>query len=84
MFNKETSMPRIFTSANDPLDYCKKCFPKTEEAAREEFGNVGDGPDGRGNCFGYDEEHPPYGGEGYKCVGCKKRLTDKDNYKDVE
>lgn len=71
-------MPRIYTSANDPLDFCQKHFPKTEEAAREEYGNLGDGPDGRGNCFDYDAAHPTYDGNGYSCVECKKPLNDHD------
>jgi hypothetical protein len=72
-------MPRIYTSDNDPLDFCQHCFPKTEDAAFEEYGNVGDGPDGRGNCFGYDAEHPDYVTEGYCCHICKELLQDGDN-----
>ena len=72
-------MPRIFSSCNDPYDYCKKHFP-SEEEAEEEFGNVGDGPDGRGNCFAYDAEHPDYSDwDDYVCHDCKKKLTAKDN-----
>lgn len=71
-------MPRIYTSDNSPLDFCKRCFPKTEAIAFAEFGNVGDGPDGRGNCFGYDTEHPPYGDIGYDCHKCGKALTERD------
>ena len=44
---------RIYTSQSEPLDFCKECAP-SERHAMEEFGNCGDGPDGRGNCFGYD------------------------------
>lgn len=73
-------MPRIYTSANDPIDFCKRHFPKTEAAASEEYGNVGDGPDGRGNCFDYDAHHPDYEGNGYRCHECRKELTDEDNY----
>lgn len=50
-------MPRIYTSASDPIDFCQACFPTEEEALRM-YGNVGDGPDDRGNCFSYNEEHP--------------------------
>lgn len=73
-------MPRLYTSASDPLDFCKRCFPKSEDAARKRFGNVGDGPDGRGNCFGYDADHPDYldDPDMYKCHTCRKVLTDND------
>lgn len=72
-------MPRIFTSASDPIDFCSKCFPDNVKALTL-FGNLGDGPDNRGDCFGYDEEHPPYDETDYKCHKCKKKLTDKDNW----
>lgn len=72
-------MPRIYSSASDPIDFCKRCFP-SEERAKQRFGNVGDGPDGRGNCFGYDDDHPPYAGEDYRCHTCRKRLTGRDDY----
>lgn len=71
-------MPRIYTSANDPLDFCRKCFPDEAEAL-EKYGDVGDGPDGRGNCFAHDAEHPDYGGEDYHCYECDRRLTNRDN-----
>ena len=73
-------MPRIYTSANDPIDFCQRHFPKTEAEAEARYGNLGDGPDGRGNCFAYDAEHPNYGGEDYRCHDCRKELTEKDNY----
>lgn len=74
-------MPRIYTSASDPLDFCRAHFPKTEARAFEIFGDVGDGPDGRGNCFAYDAEHPDYSNEDYRCFkrSCRKPLTDADN-----
>lgn len=70
---------RIYSSANDPLDFCRKCA-LTEAEAEECFGNVGDGPDGRGNCFGYDCDHPPYEDDPdvYRCHDCGKVLTDRD------
>lgn len=73
-------MPRIYTSASDPLDFCKECFPFTEDEAFELYGDVGDGPDGRGNCFGYNDDHPPYEDDPYmyRCHTCKKVLTDED------
>ncbi len=72
-------MPRIYTSCNDPLDFCMKCFP-SEAKALERYGNVGDGPDGRGNCFDWDADHPDYEFSGYKCKSCRKLLTEADNY----
>ena len=74
-------MPRIYDSASDPLDFCKRCFP-TERVAEWKYGNVkvtGEGPDGRGNCFGYDCEHPDYGRDEYRCYRCKRELTEYDN-----
>lgn len=74
-------MPRLYTSASDPVDFCKAHFP-SEAAARQRFGSVGDGPDGRGNCFSYDDEHPDYAdsaADPYTCHKCRKPLTDNDN-----
>lgn len=74
-------MPRIYDSGNDPLDFCVTCFP-TEQVAEKKYGDVkttGEGPDGRGNCFGYDAEHPPYEGTDYRCVICNEELTEADN-----
>ena len=73
-------MPRIYTSASDPIDLCKKCFPDSEDEAFEEYGNLGDGPDDRGNCFGYDCDHPDYEDTDYCCDKCGRPLSDKDDY----
>lgn len=52
----------------------------TEEHAKLKYGNIGDGPDGRGNCFVHDEwEHPDYDDTDYRCHKCNKKLTSKDN-----
>ena len=71
------NMPRIYSSESNPLDFCNKCFPG-EEAAEVSYGNQGDGPDGRGNCFAYDAMHPPYDEQypAYRCEKCNKKLTD--------
>jgi len=70
-------MPRIYSTASNPYDFCKAHMPPTEEAARAmPLLNDGDGPDGRGDCFGYDAEHPEYDGEAYTCTTCGKPLTD--------
>ena len=72
-------MPRIYTSRSEPIDYCQDCFPH-EAKAEEAFGDIGDGPDGRGNCFAYDAEHPDYEGDPfYKCETCGRQLTAADN-----
>lgn len=72
-------MPRIYTSDSDPLDFCLQCFP-TEDAAQKKFGQLGDGPDNRGNCFSYNDEHPPYEEDDYNCHTCRKPLRKKDNF----
>ena len=72
-------MPRIYTSANDPVDYCIDCFPISHARAFLRHGYDGDGPDGRGNCFGYDAEHPPYDGEDYRCHNCGRLLRGLDD-----
>jgi len=74
-------MPRIYDSSNEPLDFCKKHMP-TETEALLSYGDVnktGEGPDGRGNCFGYDAEHPDYQDEDYECIVCGCHLSGKDN-----
>jgi hypothetical protein len=74
-------MPRIYDSASSPLDFCKDCYP-TEEHAEREYGDVeltGEGPDGRGNCYGYDAEHPDYDYEDYTCIKCGQKLDWQDN-----
>lgn len=72
-------MPRICASNNDPIDYCQKCYPD-EQTAFDEFGDIGDGPDGRGNCFCMDPEHPDYDDCDYRCHDCGRRLANLDNF----
>lgn len=74
-------MPRIYDSSNDALDFCRRCF-LSESEAEEQYGDVsktGEGPDGRGNCFGWDAEHPPYEQTDYRCKTCRKRLYEIDD-----
>lgn len=72
-------MPRIYTSESYPVDYCRKCFPRTEATAFAIHGHDGDGPDGRGNCFAYNCEHPDYEGDIlYYCSQCGKNLGARD------
>jgi hypothetical protein len=73
-------MPRIYTSASDPIDFCAKHMPNNVKAYRK-YGKVGDGPDNRGNCYGYEAEHPPYSDDDdmYRCEVCGCHLGDRDN-----
>ncbi len=68
---------RIYTSASEPLDFCIYCKPG-EATAKTDYGNEGDGPDGRGNCFAYDAEHPDYEDGGFYCEICGEELTWQD------
>lgn len=74
-------MPRIYTSTNDPLDFCHNCFPDYAWA-EELYGNVGSGPDDRGNCFDYDADHPSYDEMEYSCCECHAPLTGSDDCAD--
>lgn len=70
-------MPRIYTSQSDPIDFCINCFPTTQAEAFERYGDLGDGPDLRGNCFGFDDGHPDYDeDEMYHCEVCGRRLIE--------
>lgn len=71
-------MPRVYASNNDPYDFCRRCFP-TEARAEAEYGNLGDGPDDRENCFGWNAEHPDYEDETYCCDDCGRQLKAADN-----
>jgi hypothetical protein len=66
-------MPRVINGSADPLDFCQKCFPKTEESAHELYGD-GEGPDDRWCCFAYDADHPGYDCDDYRCCECGKQL----------
>ncbi len=70
-------MPRIYDSTSGPIDFCNECFPSEDEAF-EEYGDVGEGPDGRGNCYDYRSDHPSYDCDIYTCYKCKKELTEFD------
>jgi len=76
-------MPRIISSESYPHDFCMQCWDalySTEEEAEEEFGDRGDGPDERGNCFAYNDDHPDYDDCDYDCDKCHEPLTSFDNY----
>ena len=67
---------RITNGRNVPVDFCKDCEP-TEESALFIFGD-GEGPDGRGNCFAYDVDHPTYNMDFYRCEVCDCVLDEND------
>ena len=73
-------MPRIYDSNNDPINYCKKCFPKEGAAENLHRFEVNEkANDGRGDCYSYDCVHPPYEMENYKCHNCRKMLNRVDS-----
>ncbi len=72
------NMPRVYTSASDPIDFCRLCYP-SEAKAQVKYANVGDGPDDRGNCFAHYADHPPYDGEDYTCETCGRKLIVLDD-----
>lgn len=73
-------MPRIYTSQSDPIDFCAEHFPD-QDFAFDLYGNLGDGPDGRGNCFSWDDDHPAYEPEHYFCEVCGRPLDhDQGDY----
>lgn len=72
-------MPRIYDSRSDPHDFCRRCFPEEGEASTK-FEHLGDGPDGRGNCYSYDDSHPPYCETDYRCETCNAPLMSLDDF----
>lgn len=73
---------RVSASNADRFDFCR-IHRISEATAVKRYGNVGDGPDGRGNCFDYDEEHPDYETGGIVCAVCGRELTDADQREDA-
>jgi len=83
-------MPRIYDKYNNPLDFCKECFPdEVEFLSFAECLNDDDEQlcetcdlniSGEDGChYGYHEEHPPYSDTEYKCEECGEELTDNDD-----
>ena len=73
-------MPRIYNSDSDALDFCSGCFPTLENAHKKHQYEVHElANDERGDCFSYDEEHPPYEDTDYTCEECGCDLTEDDN-----
>jgi len=73
-------MPRIYARNNDPLDFCRAHMP-TRDVAEVLYGGaiVGDGPDGRGDYYDYDAEHPNYDWDTVYCERCDVLLGERDN-----
>ena len=71
-------MPRVYDKQSDPHDFCRRHFPNKKNA-RKRFDVGDDGPDGRGNCFAYDAEHPLYSNTDYTCESCGCILNDEDD-----
>lgn len=73
-------MPRLTDSSSEPHDFCAACFPSLNvaESHYDDVEHFGEGPDGRGNCFEYGCEHPPYSMTDYCCEDCGEPLTDDD------
>ena len=73
-------MPRVYDSDSSPINYCRDCFPDEAEAeALHKFPVRPTDNDGRGCCFDWGSDHPPYDGEDYRCHKCRKLLTGKDD-----
>jgi hypothetical protein len=74
---------RIYKSNNEFVDYCDGCCPSESEAF-ELYGDMGDGPDDRGNCFAYDAAAPYYDGYAmpgeYSCLTCGISLDPEDHH----
>lgn len=70
-------MPRIITSHGDLLDFCRYCYP-SPGGAYTTYAFLGDGHNGRGNCYEYDADHPDYVDEVYRCIHCEAFLTEED------
>jgi len=72
-------MPRVYDSANEPIDYCRYCFP-SERVAEElhKFPVLPTANDGRGCCFSVGCEHPPYDEWDYECAKCGDALGESD------
>lgn len=69
---------RIRDSQNNPLDFCRFCRPSEWKATQEHSDPTKGGPDGRGDCFVYDDQHPDYESDEYRCEVCKWPLTKED------
>lgn len=58
-------MPRIYTIDNEPLDYCRLCWPAAMRGAQIDDDT--------------NAEHPDYGESPYLCETCLRTLDERDN-----
>lgn len=73
-------MPRLYNSANEPMDFCRVCWEDDEQWMRDEYNTEGEeGPDKRGDCWSFNCDHPFYSDTDYRCESCDRRLSDDDN-----
>lgn len=65
-------MPRIFSPENEPMDYCKRCFPHAVKKAVET---------GKDYDTENPHEHPPYDSCTYRCDNafCNTPLREEDD-----
>jgi hypothetical protein len=63
---------RLYDTDNNPLDYCRGCFPRTLLDAAELL-------DEPSSLISHDADHPPYSDTDYQCEECAQPLTDIDN-----
>lgn len=67
-------MPRLsltHTTWNESVDYCQRCYPKSERAAHMQWGAA--------VIIDMDNEHPDYDDDAYRCESCERPLTARDN-----
>ena len=85
-------MPRIYDKENNPLDYCRDCFPGEDVFLNEQgcwdnkndmekcrFCNLAYGESDRCCHYGYNCDHPSYEDTEYECAECDCELTSEDD-----
>ena len=77
--DSDTPLYRVGFGVYLPLEHATIYTPEERQhmtlAPGESWEGVcGEGPDGRGDCSGYDEPHPDYFEMDYRCHTCKQRL----------
>jgi hypothetical protein len=68
-------MPRlsiVHENYNEPVDYCRNCYPRTVGAVAAHWNVSPHGVD-------MDNEHPDYADDAYTCESCGRSLTSRDN-----
>lgn len=77
--DSDTPLYRVGFGVYLPLDHATIYTPEERQRVKlapgESWEGVcGEGPDGRGDCSGYDEPHPNYFEMDYRCHSCGKLL----------